>query len=163
MALVKIRHRKFNVREPTKLVHFSDHETLIRLGNSLESDDMTIVFGIGRVLRIEKGQEFDLVYMDFGRGYGREIFVKSNHARRQIYTMKKGQYSWFYGMLRYYKDEKDKKFKAALYAKAFQGWYVPKNFDIKKLDPNDIEQLSEENESKINFIDNLLKGNDDEL
>lgn len=29
-----------------------------------------------------------------------------------------------------------------------------------KLDPNEIDKLTKENESKINFIDELLKGED---
>ena len=159
MGKVRIRNHTFNTIEPTKLVHFPLHETLLYLGSPYESNDMTICFGIGRVITVQKGQEFDMVGLDFGRGFPKEIIVKNNHARRQIYTLKKGQYCWFYGLARFYKDEKRKP-KVAYYAKAFQGWYVPKNFDIKQLDPNEIEKLTEENESKINFIDDLLKGED---
>ena len=38
---------------------------------------------------------------------------------------------------------------------------MPKNMDIIKVDPNEIDKLTEENESKINFIDDLLKGESD--
>lgn len=158
MGRVKIRNHSFAITDIVKLAHCSMHETLIFLGTPLEENDFTICFGIGLVKTIQKGEDFDLVGMDFGRGYSREIYVKNNHARRQIYTLKKGQYAWFYGLMKCYKEKGRKK--SCLYAKAFQGWYVPKNMDIIKVDPNEIEKLTEENESKINFIDNLLKGDD---
>ena len=153
---VNIRHHSFIITELVNLAHCSKHETLLFLGTPLEENKMTIAVGIGLVKVIQKGEEFDLVGMDFGRGYTREIYVKNNHARRQIYTLKKGQYAWFYGLMKCYKIGNSKK--SCLFAKAFQGWYVPKNFDIKQLDPEEIEKLTEENESKINFIDELLKG-----
>ena len=153
---ISIRNHKFTIAEVVNLAHCSKHETLLFLGTPLEENEMTIAVGIGLVKTIQKGEDFDLVGMDFGRGYTREIYVKNNHARRQIYTLKKGQYAWFYGMLKCYKENRRKK--SCLYAKAFQGWYVPKNMDIIKVDPNEIEKLSQENESKINFIDELLKG-----
>ena len=155
MSKVKIRDHEFIMPDIFKLVHFTKHETLMFLGSPKDKEEYTIVVGIGRVMAIEKGQEFDLVKMDFGRGYSREILTKNNHARRQIYTLKKGQYAWFYGMMKYYTVEK--KQKAFFYAKAFQGWYVPKNMDIMKLDPQEIDKLTEENESKLNFIDELFK------
>lgn len=156
MGKIKIRNHEFAMPDIIKLVHYTMHETLLFFGSPQGKNDYTICIGIGRVMTIQKGEEFDLVGMDFGRGYTREVFVKNNHARRQIYTLKKGQYAWFYGLMKTYKIEK--KIKCYFYAKAFQGWYVPKNMDIIKVDPNDIEILTEENESKINFIDELLKG-----
>lgn len=140
----------------TKLVHYSMHETLLFLGAPIEDNTMTMCLGVGLVKKIEKGEEFDVVGMDFGRGFTRDIIVKNNHARRQIYTLKKGQYGSFYGYMKYY--TKDKKTTCCFYAKAFQGWYVPKSVDIIKIDPNEIDKLTQENESKINFIDDLLKG-----
>lgn len=165
MPKATIRHHKFTIPDATRLTHFSIHETLIFLGTPLEENDMTICVGIGLVKVIQKGQDFDLVGMDFGRGYCREIFVKSNHARRQIYTLKKGQYAWFYGYMSCYKENGKKK--TSFYAKAFQGWYVPKVMDITQIDPSDIDKLTSEHESQINFIDELVrKGkqgeNDDE-
>ena len=158
MSKVKIRDHEFIMPDIFKLVHFTKHETLMFLGSPKDKEEYTIVVGIGRVMAIEKGQEFDLVKMDFGRGYSREILTKNNHARRQIYTLKKGQYAWFYGLMKTYRQ--DEQLKMSFYAKAFQGWYVPKNMDIIKIDPNEIEKLTEENESKINFIDELLEKND---
>lgn len=159
MGKVKIRNHKFAIPDIVRLAHCSMHETLLFLGTPKEENDFTICIGVGLVKTIQKGEDFDLVGIDFGRGYSREIYVKNNHARRQIYTLKKGQYAWFYGLMRCYKD--GKKNKSCLYAKAFQGWYVPKNMDIVKVDPNEIEKLTQESESKINFIDELLKGDND--
>ena len=153
---IKIRHHKFVISDLVRIAHCSIHETLLFLGTPKEQNDMTICLGVGVVRTIQKGDEFDLVGIDFGRGKPREIFVKSNHARRQIYTLKKGQYAWFYGEYKCYND--NGKTKSCMYAKAFQGWYVPKNMDIIKLDPNEIDKLTQENESKINFIDEILKG-----
>lgn len=159
MGKVKIRGHKFVVPDVTRLAHYSQHETLLFLGTPLEEKDFTICFGVGLVKTIQKGEDFDLVGMDFGRGFARQIYVKNNHARRQIYTLKKGQYAWFYGYMRCLTI--DGKINTSLYAKAFQGWYVPKNMDIVKIDPNEIDKLTEENESKINFIDKLLEGDND--
>ena len=158
MSKVRIRGQDFNLSEICRLVHYSLHETLFFLGPPKEKTKYTVCLGVGLVKVIQKGEDFDMVGMDFGRGYTREIYVKNNHARRQIATLKKGQYAWFYGLMKLYKEGKKKK--CCFYAKAFQGWYVPKNMDIVKIDPNDIEKLTKENESKINFIDELLKGED---
>ena len=159
MGKVKIRGHKFAIPDVTRLTHYSQHETLLFLGAPLQEKDFTICLGVGLVKTIQKGEEFDLVGMDFGRGYSRQIYVKNNHARRQIYTLKKGQYAWFYGVMRCLTI--DGKPNTTLYAKAFQGWYVPKNMDIMKIDPKDIDKLSQENESKINFIDQLLEGDNE--
>ena len=157
MGKIKIRNHSFITPSILRLTHFFAHETLLLFGSPMEDMTKTICVGIGLVKVIQKGEDFDLVGMDFGRGFSREIYVKNNHARRQIYTLKKGQYAWFYGTMQYYKDENNKS-KVSFFAKAFQGWYVPKNMDIIKIDPNEIDKLEEENESKINFIDELLKG-----
>lgn len=154
MGRVKIRDHNFDFGNVTRLVHHFPREALFLLGSPKEDERKKIVVGIGIVRTIEKGQDFDLVGMDFGGGFKREIFVKNNHARRQIYTLKKSQYAWFYGIIGFY--NKEGKPCSQLYAKAFQGWFVPKNIDIKKVDPNEIERLTEENESKINFIDEIL-------
>lgn len=161
MGKVKIRNHEFSMSNIARIVHYAPFETLFFLGAPKEKRHLVICLGVGIVKVIQKGDDCDLVGMDFGAGFYREIFVFSNHARRQIYTMKKGQYAWFYGMLRTYTDKEDGKIKTCLYAKAFQGWYVPKNFDIKKIDPNELDKLTEENESKINFIDEILKGQEE--
>lgn len=155
MPKFKIRNHKFVVPDVMSMTHYSKHETLLFLGAPIEEKDFTICLGLGLVKVIQKGEDFDLVCMDFGRGYSREIYVKNNHARRQIYTLKKGQYAWFYGLMKCYRN--GKQIRTSLYAKAFQGWYVPKSMDIMKVDPEDVEELTKENESKINFIDELVE------
>lgn len=158
MGRVKIRNHEFNVSEVARIVHYSLHETLFFLGTPKENAEQVICLGLGIVRVIQKGEEFDLVGIDFGRGFAREIYVKNNHARRQIYTLKKGQLAWFYGTMK--TCTVDNRKKANFFAKGFQGWFVPKNMDIMKIDPNEVEKLTQENESKINFIDELLKGDD---
>lgn len=156
MSKVRIRGQDFNLSEICRLVHYSLHETLFFLGPPKEKTRYTVCLGVGLVKVIQKGEDFDMVGMDFGRGYTREIYVKNNHARRQIATLKKGQYAWFYGTLNVYKE--NGKPKSSMFAKAFQGWYVPKVMDIINVDPNDVEELTKENESKIDFIDKLIMG-----
>lgn len=158
MGKIKIRNKEFNVSDICRLTHYSMFESLLFLGSPKLNNEQTFCIGIGIVKTIQKGEEFDLVGIDFGRGFPREIYVKHNHARRQIYTLKKNQLAWFYGTMKVYTV--DGKRKASFFAKGFQGWYVPKNMDIIKIDPNEIDKLQEETESKINFIDELLKGDD---
>lgn len=158
MGKVSIRGHKFSIPNVVRLTHYAIHETLLFLGAPLEDNDFTICVGIGIVRKIEKGEDFDLIGIDFGTGHIRNVFVKNNHARRQIYTLKKGQYAWFYGLMKCYTLNGRRK--TSFYAKALQGWYVPKNMDIIKIDPNEIDKLTEENESKINFIDELLEKKD---
>lgn len=160
MGRIKIKGQKWQNITLCSLVHVAKHETLLYLGAPKDSADMIVVVGIGIPKHIEKGKEFDKVCMDFGKGYAKEIIVKSNHARRQIYTLKLGQYALFYGLAKPYTENKRKK--VALYARMFQGMYVPMAADIKKIDPNDIEEMTIENESKLNFIDELLKGKNDD-
>lgn len=158
MPKVRIRNHEYSLPDISRIVRAPKHETLFMLGVPKGKENYNMVVGIGLVRRIEKGEEFDLVGMDFGSGFIRDIYVKNNHARRQIYTLKKNQYAWFYGVMHFWYDKENNKSTISMFAKAFQGWYVPKNMDIKKLDPGEIEKLTEENESKINFIDELLKG-----
>lgn len=156
MGKIRVRNSEYSVGAIIRVMHHPLYETLFFLGSPRDKAKYTICVGIGIVKVIEIGQDFDFVKIDFGAGFSRPIIVKNNHARRQIYTLKKGQYAWFYGTICYYRE--NGKMQATLYAKAFQGWYVPKNMDIKQIDPNEIEKLSQENQSKINFIDELLKG-----
>ena len=144
----------------TRLVHTLNCETLLTLGAPSDVKDYTMVVGIGHVRKIEKGKDFDIVGMDFGKGFVREIIVKNNHARRQIYTLKRGQYGWFLGLMKHYIDQETKQARVQLYAKAFQGWYVPKNMDITKMEPEDItiEEMQDQKENQMNIIDELIGG-----
>ena len=155
MPKLKINNKDWSVPNVSRLARYSPHETLIYMGEPTEHTKQVICVGIGLVKVIQKGEEYDMVAMDFGRGFTREIYVNLNHARRQIYTLKRGQYAWFYGTARFFRE--NGKLKAMFFAKALQGWFVPKQMDIVKADPNDIEEMTKENESKIDFIDNLFK------
>ena len=156
MSTIRMGSKEFTMSEIVRITHHSLNEALLFLGPPKEDKEKNFCIGVGIVKKIEKGENFDLVKMDFGRGYWRDIVVRMNHARRQIYTLKVGQLAWFFGFMKVYL--KDKKRKAYFFARGFQGWYVPKNMDIKKLDPNEVEELTKENESKLDFIDELLKG-----
>lgn len=112
-----------------------------------DKDKFYTCAGIGTVVKVEHGQELDMVTMYFGR-VSRSIVVKNNHARRQIYTLKKGQLAWFFGMYKYYEGGK----KIYFYAKGFQAWYVPKALDIKNYDLDSIDEMQNET-SLLNFLD----------
>ena len=106
-------------------------------------------FGIGTVWKVEKGERVDLVYMNFGK-ITRPILVTHNHARRQIYSLKRGQLAWFYGFYKYAEGHK----KLYLYAKGLQAWYVPKALDIKNYDLESIDEMETKEETDlINFLD----------
>ena len=159
MARLRLRNKEFTVSDITRIVHNSLYESLIYLGQPMNDKDRIFCLGVGLVKFIEKGKEFDIVGMDFGKGFCRHIYVKHNHARRQIYTLKRGQLGWFYGFMKIWHDKEGKP-NTSYFAKGFQGWYVPKNMDIMRVDTDDFEEMSQENESKLDFIDNLLKGDD---
>ena len=137
-----------------RIAHCTKNESLLFLGNPEADKKTQVVLGVGLVKRIEKGQDFDIVKMSFGWRYWREIIVRDNHARRQIYTLKRGQYAWFFGKRRSYII--GGKLKCTYYATALQGWYVPKNMDIKQIDQSEIDKLSVDNEKEIKKIDELL-------
>ena len=160
MGKIRIRNHEFATPDIARLVKHSLGETLIYCGPATFDSKAILCMGVGKVNKVQKGNKFDLVTMFFGR-ISREIIVVNNHARRQIFTLKVGQYASFVGYATAYAE--DGKQKLQLYAKGLQGWFVPKTMDIKKIDPNDIEQMTEENESKINFIEELIGDDDDEL
>lgn len=100
----------------------------------------SIFDGTALVKRISRGNEFDIVYAVFGimSNKLRPIVVIENQARRQILTLKCGQYAYFYGACVKRKEEmtfngKIKKvFRWEFYASVCQGYYVPKMFDVRK-------------------------------
>lgn len=105
-----------------------------------------LFYGIGKVMNVVKGDKVDLVYMKFGafdETLVRLVVVYHNHARRQIMTLKRGQYAQVYGLARYFRQkiERDNKtymkLKIGLYAIAMQGWFVPTMLDIKKMPTNE--------------------------
>ena len=154
---MKIRFGKqnpfFDIPDAKNLVKCIGGESIFFFGKT-KDDKGLISVGVGTVVKIEKGNEMDMVMMNFGF-VARRIIVKHNHARRQIYTLKKGQLAWFYGFAKYY----DKKL--CLFAKGFQGWYVPKALDIKNYDDDQLVELEQEQEQDlVNFLDQFIEGDD---
>ena len=134
-------------------------ETLFIFGVDSKNTKYRWCLGVGRVCKIMQGENFDLLYINFGRKYAKEIIVQYNHARRQLLTLKVGQLATFYGKCKRY-DRNNKRNQMLLYAIGLQAWYVPRAMDIKKMDLETYERIQMENEkSMINLIDELLGGN----
>lgn len=157
METKNIRHYEFSVPTHIGLIHHTKHEVLMCFDIPFLGKDFTLVLGVGLVRTIEKGNDYDIVGMDFGNNHIRKIIVKNNNARKQIYTLKKGQYAWFYGLMKSYFNEK-KIVKTQLFAKAFQGWYVPKAFDIAKMEDIDIDELTQKDKEQMDLINSLVEG-----
>ena len=119
------------------------------------------IVGIGWVNKIVKGDKMDLVYMSFGKPkIWREIIVMDNHARRQIYTLKRGQIATFYGWFTV-AQEKGERRHYIFYAKGFNAWYVPKQVDIRAYEDNQIDDINNDQEKDmLNFLDDILKENE---
>ena len=146
------------------LQHFaktSRGESLIIFDSPHNNETMRMCFGIGRVSHVEKGKDMDLVCINFGRHYSRRIVVKNNHARRQIYTLKKGQLCSYYGYMQVFKENEQTK--ALFFGMGFNAWFVPKKLDIKHYDSDTIEELTKENETTmLNFLDLVITDFNDE-
>ena len=130
--------------------------------------ELNVANAWGVVKKIEKGQEFDVVSMCFGQNYARRIIVQDNFARRQIYTLKHNQIAMVVGELQYYrdKDEETQKMvsRAQLYAKGFLAFYTPKSMDVIKIEQNeedDVEEIRDELQDQMAYIDTLIKGGND--
>lgn len=136
-------------------------ETLFIFGIDSKNTKYRWCLGVGRVCKIIKGDSFDLVYINFGRKYAKEIIVQYNHARRQLLTLKIGQLATFYGKFKIYKNEQGET-RSIYYAIGLQAWYVPKAMDIKKmqLEQNEnepLERVKQEDEDNMNkLIEELL-------
>lgn len=151
-----VSEKDFYVPDISKLLKGSKNESLIFFGKTEYEQRYCLVLGVGRVTSIKTGNDFDWVKINFGRHYARNIIVKNNHARRQIYTLKKGQLAWFYGFYSVYKNDKGQ-IESIMYALGFQGWFVPKMFDIRNID-TDLPQPIDEQEQKEmeQIIDDLF-------
>lgn len=136
---------------------------------------------IGKVLRVSRGEEADLLYCCFypmAKGdipKPRAVIVSGNHPRRQLLTVKRGQYAIVYGKAtRRFNDftlndgRTVKQPRWEFYAYAIQGLYVPNAFDVKKAhqDKVDEELYTEmtESENKLlnDVIDDIFKNRGDE-
>lgn len=146
--------------------------------NELNGRKFRPFFGVGKVYRVVKGDECDLVYVNFGmQGIEREhtprlVVCYDNHARRQTLTLKRGQHATIFGISRFYtkkittkSGEQKEITNVSLYATGLQGWYVPTMLDIRKMPKNDdLVNPSEWEESIIHeetdILDMFFKGED---
>ena len=128
-------------------------------------------FGIGMVRRIAKGEEVDLVYINFGGDQIRQIVCVDNRCRRQILTLKRGQFCSVFGYAKVYsfmgKDKNGnpkERFRWCFFGRALQGWYVPTMVDIRKMPTNeDITPLTDKEENFIDYLDQFeTKGEEDD-
>lgn len=161
MSTRKLGNKKteeYIVPDIRNLVRCFRSETLFIFGVDSKNTKYRWCLGVGRVCKIKQGENFDLLYLNFGRKYAREIFVQYNHARRQLLTLKRGQLATFYGKFKIYVDEQGQQH-TVLYAIGLQAWYVPKAMDIKQMDLETFEKVQlEEEKSMINLIDELVGG-----
>lgn len=148
--------------EAKKTVRCFANESLIIMGNDI-SMPYRWCMGVGTCTKIIKGNDFDLVYINFGRSYGREIIVRDNHARRQLLTLKRGHLTTFIGKFNIYTDKKGQ-LRVIFYAIGLQDWYLPIAADFKQLKKDSKttdffdSQLSLEEETDYShFIDDLIK------
>lgn len=163
--MAKIRFGKkdtlFEIPTIDRLPKTPSNECLFILGTDLTNTKYKMCFGVGKVYGVEHGKDLDVVKLNFGAKFHRIIYVKDNRARRQIYTLKKGQYASFLGKIRMVKDNDT--FKTIMFASGFQAWYVPKMLDIKNYDLDSIDEMEKENEtSMLTFLDDIIKGDNDE-
>lgn len=160
MSVVKLGNKKteeYVAPDIRNLVRCFTSETLFIFGINNDNTKYRWCLGVGRVCKIKQGENFDLVYINFGRKYAREIIVQYNHARRQLLTLKRGQLATFYGKFSFWANEQGET-RSVFYAIGLQPWYVPKAMDIKQMDLETYEKMQlEEEKSMINLIDDLLK------
>lgn len=150
------KKEEYIIPDISNLVRCFNSETIFIFGIDSQKTKYRWCLGVGRVTGIKQGENFDLLYLNFGRNYSREIIVQYNHARRQLLTLKKGQFATFYGKFKMIINENGKK-QMILYAIGLQAWYVPKAMDIRQIDLDAYEKLQQEQEtSMLNLIDELI-------
>ena len=150
---IRVKDKDLLIPSFSGLVHNFKYEALFTFGSYEQYPMCQRCFGIGRVVRIEKGDKFDIVKITFGRNTSRQLIVISNHARRQILTLKRGQYCIFLGHYRLAKSPFNQGEKIWMfYAHMLQGMYVPKMVDIRNYDGADLDTVEKE-ESLLNFLD----------
>lgn len=128
-------------------------------------------FGIGKVIHIARGEKADMVSVIFapeGKGEvfkSKTVIVAGNFPRRQLLTVKHGQYALFYGRC-VLKNLEEREINGKMvtprkwefFAYAIQGLYVPNAFDVKKAhkDKVDEELFTEMNESETKLLNDII-------
>lgn len=167
MAKIRFSNKhgeEYNIPSLSNLLKCSKHEALVIfdspevLNEKQKTTPAKLCVGVGTVVKVQKGEKLDIVMMNFGRRYARKILVFHNHARRQVYTLKRGSVATFYGLIRIYRDSETTEWRVAMYAFGFQCWFLPKVMDIKTYDTDMLEELTKENEtSMLNFLDEIME------
>lgn len=132
---------------------------------------------IGKVYRISHGNKFDIVTIrtKIRTNAMRDILVYDNLARRQIYTLKAGQWCTIFGLSVIdtkeviVKGEKKVIPNRYYYAYSIQGHYVPKSFDVNKMagsEECDVKEMLESQEQSYQhaidlMLDNAIFGEED--
>lgn len=110
----------------------------------------------GRIVRIKRGDGFDLVEFNTGRGidrnYTRKVLCKTQDSRKQIATLTIGQYCICLCETPKYRRGVE----MLCNALAFYPAYIPKKFDRLDLESEqeqqqDIEKLNETEEKQLDF------------
>lgn len=169
MSVTRERKKTFHKGNLMLIPYIFNHERILCFSGSLANQRSTQYVAWGVVQKIEKGKDFDVVTMTFGKDFGRRIIVQDNFARRQIYTLKHNQIAQVVGELQYYaeKDEETGKYshKTQMYAKGFLAFYTPKSMDVIKIEQNeedDVEEIRDDLQDQMAYIDALIKGGQQE-
>lgn len=171
MSVAKKDDRKkvFHKGNLMLIPYIFNHERILCFSGSLANQRATQYVAWGVVKKIEKGKDFDVVTMSFGKDFGRRVIVQDNFARRQIYTLKHNQIAQVVGELQYYRtqDEETQKMvsRAQLYAKGFLAFYTPRSMDVIKIEQNeedDVEKIRDDLQDQMAYIDALIKGGQQE-
>lgn len=155
-------------------IYFTENPRVI-----LFSGDMIVV-------KVVRGENFDIIYGSFNifPSKIREVIFANNHARKQLITVKRGQFVHIIGEGRVYHKEvefidrktKQKRKVNTAYWQLFSynnsGYYVPRMFDIKEFkkeveDGQEIdyteEMKQEEKEQFESMINDILDSNMNEI
>lgn len=119
-------------------------------------------FVIGKVFKIYKNDKFDCAYINCGHGYDDyknniKVYFTSLDSRKQVYTLKVGQYAMFQLYRPVSTAIKTPKAFLVLWA---MGIYVPKIVDIRVSDltENEIEDMKVEDVKEgMTFLDMFEK------
>ena len=113
--------------------------------------ELTQFFAPCKVWKIEKGDKFDIIQLQFGLDRKiRDVLVFNNHARRQLLMCKKGYWILAFGEVKLYQRENPRNPKLKYrqwqyFAYALWSTGVPLMFDVRKRE-KDIEQGIEKDE-----------------
>lgn len=121
-------------------------------------------FGFFIPLKISRGENFDIVDAQFGlTKKTRALLVTNNHARRQLLTLKKGQFAIAYGEARLIVSKNQYGYSKQWHFNAYmiQGLYVPKAFDVKKHNQDvaegvEIEQIDNITEKQQSYYQSVI-------